>query len=588
MINPRLILAFLILFIVASFIFVVGAVSVKAQETVIDMSGFQEGDLLVDGFELKGQTRITIHAIGAELRHSEEMYAYGWIINSDTKEPVWVLNEQETRRFGDTPNFREYEGELTLAAGRYECYYYAGRPYSLTDLNINIDNLGDAMSWLGEIVGSDKDEQHRYYSENIEDLLFAIKAPANSFSKFNPVTRMHENAIIDFSEPDDNYSAKKGFTLKKELNLKIVAIGEFSSSDRVFVDFGWIIDANSRKKVWQMDKWNTSWAGGGRKNRGFTGELTLPAGNYVAYFAADDSHSFGEWNVLPPYDPLHYGMIVYTQNSGDMQFVGAYEDSYTEPVIIAMTRMRENEFASKGFTLKKETNLHVVALGEYGYSDEFADHGRIENLDTGEKVWQMTEENTEHAGGAAKNRKFDGVITLPSGNYMVYYVSDDSHSYRNWNATAPLDKEMWGITIFGAGKSFDAKSVAVFDEAPQSGNVLVNLTKVGDDKDVERTFTTSGSQKVHIYALGEGSDGEMYDYGWIENDKTGEVVWEMTYRMTHHAGGAMKNREVDTRITLDRGEYTAHFVTDGSHSFPDFNEAPPDSPQKWGITITKE
>jgi len=28
----------------------------------------------------------------------------------------------------------------------------------------------------------------------------------------------------------------------------------------------------------------------------------------------------------------------------------------------------------------------------------------------------------------------------------------------------------------------------------------------------------------------------MYDYGWIEEAKTGKTVWEMTYHMTEHAG----------------------------------------------------
>ncbi len=172
---------------------------------------------------------------------------------------------------------------------------------------------------------------------------------------------------------------------------------------------------------------------------------------------------------------------------------------------------------------------------------------------------------------------------------MAYFVSDDSHSYGNWNASAPLDKDMWGITIFGVGKSFNASSVAVFDTPPSDANTLVNLTRMGDNKDATQSFKLDSPRKVHIFALGEGKDGEMFDYGWIEKAKGGhDIVWEMTYRMTRHAGGAMKNRKVDTEIYLEAGEYIAHFVTDSSHSFPDFNEAPPDSPQKWGITITKE
>ena len=588
MLSLKYIIAALIIFILFSFIFIFGAASLKAQDTAIEMRDFQEGDLMVDGFELKSPQEVTIHAVGARLKNSDEMFAYPWIIDGTTGEPVWIFGEQKTNRLSGSESLREYEDQINLPAGKYECFFYAGRPYFMGDLNIEIDNLGEALSWLGDYLDNKEDKNLRYYKEDLQDLLFTVKAPAGSFIKYNPVAEIRKDAIVDFSQAGDDYSAKKGFSLKSGIPLKIISIGEYSSSDRVFVDYGWIIDARTRKKVWQMDKWNTTWAGGGRKNRGLDDSLSLPAGDYVAYFVTDDSHSFDDWNTQPPFDPLHYGLTVYPLKSSDIQYVSSFQDNYTEPVIVEMTRVRDNAFKSKGFTLKKETSLHIIALGEYGYSDEFVDYGWIENLDDNERVWEMTEDNTEHAGGASKNRKFDGVITLPAGNYMVYYVSDNSHSYRHWNASAPVDQEMWGITIYGVGKDFDPKSVAVFDEAPEPGGLLVNLTKIGDDADVEQEFKINSQQKVRIHALGEGRDGEMFDYGWIENAKTGETIWEMTYRMTRPAGGSEKNRKVDAQILLEPGDYIAHYVTDGSHSFPNFNTARPDNPQKWGITISKE
>ncbi|SYZ72471.1 conserved exported hypothetical protein [Candidatus Zixiibacteriota bacterium] len=582
----KVILIAVALFLVLSLILVVGAVSVKADDTVIDMTDFQTGDLVVDGFELKGQTRVTIHAIGAALKNTEDLYAYGWIIDADSREPVWIQSDQESHRYKGSNYFREFEGEITLPAGRYECYYYASRPF-YTDLDIKFDDLGKALEFLGDFIGKN-DENQKYYDENLDALLFEITAPAGLFTKFNPSKNIGENSIIEFSQPGNDYTGKKGFTLKKDLNLKIIAEGEYSSSDRVFVDYGWIINADSRKKVWQMDKWNTSWSGGARKNRGFIGDVSLPAGNYIACYVTDDSHTFGDWNSLPPYDPLHYGFNIYTQNAADKQYVAPYEDTYSEPLIISLTHIGNNAFRSKAFTLKKPTDLHIVAIGEYGYDDAFVDYGWIENIDDNDKVWEMAEENTEHAGGASKNRKFDGIVTLPAGNYMVYYTSDDSHSYGDWNATAPLDRDMWGITIFGAGKNFDPKMVEVHDQEPANPNILVNLTGIGDDADVEEDFKISVPEKVHIFALGEGRDGEMFDYGWIVNKKNGETVWEMTYRMTRHAGGADKNRKVESDIYLEPGQYEAHFETDDSHSFPDFNAARPDMPQKWGITITKK
>jgi hypothetical protein len=281
-------------------------------------------------------------------------------------------------------------------------------------------------------------------------------------------------------------------------------------------------------------------------------------------------------------------MIICPADRNDIESTAEYIDDYSEPVIVQITRVRNNQYKYKGFTLDKETDLHVVALGEYGYEDEFVDYGWIESVGSGDVVWEMTEDDTEHAGGAAKNRRFDGIVTLPRDSYMVYYVSDGSHAYRRWNTAAPFEEKMWGITVYGAGKDFDSSSVKVFNEPPENKDVLVSLTGIGDDEEVRQFFELDSSTRIRIFALGEGRDGEMFDYGWIEDAETGEVIWEMTYRKTRYAGGGRKNRMVDTRVTLEAGEYYAFYVTDDSHSFPDFNTSRPDQPHKWGITITKD
>ena len=53
-----------------------------------------------------------------------------------------------------------------------------------------------------------------------------------------------------------------------------------------------------------------------------------------------------------------------------------------------------------------------------------------------------------YAGGATKNRRFDGVIRLPAGSYVLRYETDGSHSFGDWNAAPPDDPESWGITVY--------------------------------------------------------------------------------------------------------------------------------------------
>ena len=102
---------------------------------------------------------------------------------------------------------------------------------------------------------------------------------------------------------------------------------------------------------------------------------------------------------------------------------------------------------------------------------------------------------------------------------------------------------------------------------------------------MQKRFTLDSAAGVRVYAIGEGTGGDMSDYAWIEDTKTGRRVWEMTYRTTEHAGGATKNRKFDGVIKLPAGDYLVHFETDGSHAFGDWNAAAPFEPEAWGVTL---
>jgi hypothetical protein len=80
---------------------------------------------------------------------------------------------------------------------------------------------------------------------------------------------------------------------------------------------------------------------------------------------------------------------------------------------------------------------------------------------------------------------------------------------------------------------------------------------------------------------------EMCDYAWIENARTGGTIWRMVYGETMHAGGADKNRAVEGILRLPAGSYVLHYQTDGSHSFNDWNSAPPWDPVHYGVTLRR-
>ncbi|HNI10062.1 MAG TPA: hypothetical protein PLL93_02880 [bacterium] len=90
---------------------------------------------------------------------------------------------------------------------------------------------------------------------------------------------------------------------------------------------------------------------------------------------------------------------------------------------------------------------------------------------------------------------------------------------------------------------------------------------------------------MRIQCIGEGRSGRMYDYGWIKNAETGQTVWKMLYEDTEPAGGARKNRSFNGVVLLAPGNYKVTFISDDSHSYEDWNDDPPNLPDRWGITV---
>jgi hypothetical protein len=116
--------------------------------------------------------------------------------------------------------------------------------------------------------------------------------------------------------------------------------------------------------------------------------------------------------------------------------------------------------------------------------------------------------------------------------------------------------------------------------------VIAQIVKVLDNEDKTMAFSLTSSQEVRIFSIGEGQGNEMFDYGWIEDDK-GSRVWEMQGSKTTHAGGAGKNRQVDVVMTLPAGNYKLRYKTDDSHAFDHWNSLPPDI-NFWGIAVYKK
>lgn len=564
-----------------------GAVTAVPAATVefARIQNLDPNELYTVGFELPEDVKVVVDAVGIRPPHWDDLVAYAWILDTDTREPVWEMKRRGTDRVRGSRVLRKAEDEVSLAKGKYELYMWTGIPY-LSWSGIGSKTLRDIFSGL---VGDDDDEKD--YEREVEHCYVALSSDdveAGDVRQFE-VTGGFDDALLRFNRVGNSQLIRQGIELTHSMSVRIYALIEYPKGDRAPADYAWIARADDREVVWKAERGNSARAGGNSKNRVVDEEVPLEAGRYLFCYGTDDSHAFDEFNVNPPYDPVNWGMTILPGSDFDRGAFKTFEAAKRGDQLLAHTRAEDSDFFEQPFRLAKGGDLHVYSIGEYSYGDhEFVDYAWIVDTKSGDTAWEMTARNTMGAGGAEKNRMFDGEVRLEGGDYVLYYVTDDSHSYEDWNSAAPFEPEAWGVQVFATDtiRPSDLKTLTPSDVEP-GGDALVRIVRVGDGERIRERFTLDREARIHIYALGEGVRGEMYDYPYIMDDETGHIVWEMKYEQTRHAGGAKKNRLFDGEIKLPSGKYEVIYTSDDSHSFEGWNDARPRDPMNWGVTVRR-
>ena len=572
------------LFVVAVVLALAAPVSA---EVIAELDQIRDGELLMVGLELSKGSEIDIEAVGIRPPQRYRLSTYAWLLNHTTREVVWSMTGTNSSRHRSGGPLRKAEASKFLEPGKYELYMYASGRNSG---NYIFSGGKDLLDVLEDLIYVD-DDYDLDWGRDLDECYVRLSSDGLKSADVQnfEIEGGLPGAIVSFVSLGDDEYVRQAFTLDEPMNIRIYALVEHPSGDRTPVDYGWIINSATRERVWEIDRFNSERAGGGRKNRVFNDEIRLEKGNYTLYYVTDDSHSWDGFNMEPPDDPVNWGITLLPGKDFKPASFHLVEvtDERGKP-LVDFTRARDNEYFEQAFELTKPASVRVYAIGEYSDGDDdFVDHGWIEDASTGDAVWEMTRRNTDHAGGGEKNRMFDGSVELKAGKYVTVYVTDGSHSYRDWNSGRPYDEKAYGMAIY-PNEGFDQSTFALIkDEDVFSGtSLLARITAVRDREHRRETFVLDKDTRVKIYALGEGQYRRMYDFGWIENANTGRTIWEMTYRKTRHAGGSDKNRECNDTILLEAGEYEVYYETDGSHSFGDWNASAPRHPKDWGITIS--
>lgn len=556
-----------------------------AQE--ITLGDIAPRDVRVEAFRLDRAGAVRIEAVGAESgglnkllrarnavarfvtsvldkdppRFDDGWSATAWLLDAETRRVVWRLDGSETRFFDR--GLHAFEGEIDLPAGTYELY---------------LANFPD--------VGNGRAPGWEYDREAARRLHVTVEAEG-----LEPVDAqtVHEaldaGSVFALGRDPEELNERIAFDVDRRVDVVVYMVGE-ASRNRSY-DTGWIIDATTREPVWSFDWVRSQPAGGTARNRVVRERITLEPGRYAAFFSKDRSHGPGSWRGLPPGDPAGWGLSLRpVDGDGRAAFrTYPYEPVPRDNAIVDLTRIADNAAVTQGFTLTQPLAVRVFALGEAS-GRRLADYAWIEDAATHTSVWQMEFETTRHAGGAPKNRVFDGVVQLGTGSYIVHYRTDGSHAYGDWNARQPVDAEYWGVTVLPAVGPVDPGVVQAYDENADPA-VIARIVQVPDGSQVRRRFTLDEETDVRIYALGESSGSEMFDYARIV-DAQGREIWRMRYEDTDHAGGASKNRVVNRVLRMAPGDYEVIYRTDDSHAWGDWNATPPRDTGAWGVTLRRE
>lgn len=575
-------------------------------EAFLRLDDYDSQHLLAAGFELPRKTKVEIDALGVRERWGNDFVAYAWILDSKTRKVVWSQEDARSERDRGRRYTRRSHDTVDLEAGRYELYAWAGwgwqnGSWSWNDHKgqVKVVKLGDLRDLVDLADWHDGDSRDRRFNAAVRDCYVELAATGlakTDVKAFEPQGDF-AGAVYRANRLGNSEYLQTALQLDKAMDLRLYGVVEWPREWDEPADGAYLMNADTFARVWEPSRRKSDYAGGAEKNRTVDEEVHLEAGRYVLCVGTDDSHSYDEFNAAPPGDPQAWGLTVFPGKAFEAAAFHATEKwSRGEPAV-DLTRARDNDFLERRFKLDREGDVLVYALGEWDDNDgEFADRGWISRAGSRDVVWEMNDRDMHQAGGAEKNRMFEGLVHLPAGEYVAHYETDGSHSYRRWNSAAPWDPEAWGLALY-PGRGLTSKNIQVSDlvrgddEVASSGgkpaDALVAITRVRDREHERDTFTLDKQTRVHIYALGEGVDRSMADYGWIEDKKSGDVVWEMTWRNTRPAGGAAKNREFNGDVLLDAGTYEVHYVTDGSHSFGDWNDRRPPDPGAWGITVTR-
>ncbi|MHB8080060.1 MAG: hypothetical protein ACYDIE_12490 [Candidatus Krumholzibacteriia bacterium] len=446
-------------------------------------------------------------------------------------------------------------------------------------------------------------------------LLVLARLPGSAAAAGEPAAAARAGALR-LEKPRAGELLAASFAVGTPVEVVVEAVGCVPSLSEEYLATAWILDAGTRRPVWSLADRAREPAPDDRHLRVADDRLRLAPGRYALYlFGGTQARGEAPFrrlgNVLndladlishdnPGRDPQPYFDRCFVAVSpAPGASAGALAPLTAAPgatapgepaagALLDLTRAPGDTVLARAFRLARPTALRLRAYAEAGGdSTRLHDWAWIEDAATGAPAWLLDAARTRPAGGARKNRVFEGEVRLPAGDYVARFVTDDSHAWGAWNAAPPPDPDAWGLAIFpGEGGAAGDLQPLGLDAVRRAPDRLATLTMVRNREDRRQEFALAGATRVRLEALLEGLDDSMADRAWIAEAATGRRIWTLDYAATAPAGGADKNRRFTGEIDLPAGRYIAHVRCDDSHAFGGWNADPPPEAWRWGLVVT--
>ena len=391
---------------------------------------------------------------------------------------------------------------------------------------------------------------------------------------------------IKFSDLEVRELRQQAFQVSGPLRVVVDAVGSVDERQgaRGFAAYPWITQDDTGEVVWSMTDANVILDG----SLAYVNEdeLMLNSGTYTLNFA-----TYGQLQrrSRPPFqrDRRKWSVVLHSPDDKNaLRPIARALEANADNLVWEAVPLRRDEKREHFFEVLRPVEFKIYAIGQSGNQDEVQplDYSRIEDVVSGQVIWQLSKDNTTWAGGVQENRIFQDHLSISPGVYRATAVTNSRHHYRDWMGNPPFNPQGWGFRL----STSDQEGFSTFDPWMQR-EPIIEFTQVGDDEEYSKSFSLLDTTVVVFYALGEitGPDNG-YDLAWLEKQgTTGEsrTLWEMSWEGSVHAGGARKNRKEVEFIRLEPGEYVLHYESDGSHSYVSWNASQPDYPERWGVAM---